>query len=160
MGNPNDTTRLSGQDASRLQQDARNLATDAANSTASAAHRVVENTRDAAQRAVETTRETAHRAVESTRDGLQRAGECVKDGTSKTLSYVRNNPGKAIGIAAAVGGVLALCLKSSHSRKAQSHKISSTEKAALLAAAVPILKKISSLSQFNHPREVFKRHHR
>lgn len=88
--------------------------------------------------------DAGHRALETTRDGLQRAGECVKDGTSKTLSYVRQNPGKAIGIAALVGGAVALCLKGKqHHQTRKAHHISGAEKAALVAAALPILKKFA-----------------
>lgn len=90
--------------------------------------------------------DAGHRALETTREGLTRAGECVKDGTSKTLSYVRQNPGKAIGIAALVGGAVALCLKGKqHHQHRKAHTVSGAEKAALVAAALPILKKFAPM---------------
>jgi len=102
------------------------------------------NAKDLAHTAQARAKEVGQRALDSTRDGLERAGTCVKDSTSKTLSYVRENPGKAIGIAALVGGAVALCLKGQKQYKARkSHQVSATEKAALVAVALPILQKLA-----------------
>lgn len=137
-------TDQSAYDNKSVKHDAKQLADNVQDTVQSKAQDLAENVQTRASEFGHKAADVGQRALDTTRENLGKAGECVKDGTTKTLSYVRQNPGKAIGIAALVGGAVALCLKGKqHHQNRKSHSISGAEKAALVAAALPILKKFA-----------------
>lgn len=87
-----------------------------------------------------TTQKLSKKIASKTSDGVHKACDCVKKGTSNTMDYVRKNPGKSLGIAAAIGGLIVLA---THSKKGKHNAAAGAKKAALLTAAIPVLQRLA-----------------
>lgn len=98
----------------------------------------------------DTTKKLSERIASKTSDGVHKACDCVKKGTNTTIDYVRKNPGKSLGIAAAIGGLIVLA---THSKKGKQTK-SGAKKVALLTAALPILQRLSKDKTTKNPKDV------